>query len=223
MDPSREIKGMNKVTRRLGTGMIAAAALMTLVGCGSSGQGGEESEERAGQLALPLVTQGASGVAYRLRDATFTIRSLGGGWGGSGAGGGSGAPPITVSSETDPDAATISVSVEEGQYYVELAPGWHFERITPEGAVPVEATLLWGQTQYVYVSRLSTSFAQFQFGLGDREIWLNGNLNIGVVLYEDPSELGYGGTGGVGGAAPGGFGGSVVGGSATGGTGPALP
>ena len=212
---------MNKITRRLGTGMIAATALMTLVGCGSAGQGGE-SEESAGQLALPLVTQGASGVSYRLRDATFTIRNLGGGWGGSGAGGSSGAPPITVSSETDPDASTISLSVEEGQYYVELAPGWHFERITPEGAVPVEATLLWGQTQYVYVSRLSTSFAQFQFGLGDREIWLNGNLNIGVVLYEDPSELSGGG--GVGGAAPGGFGGSViVGGSATGGTGPALP
>ena len=68
---------MNKVTRRLGTGMIAAAGLMMLVGCGNAAQGGNDSGERGGQLALPLVTQGASGVTYRLRDANFTIRNLG--------------------------------------------------------------------------------------------------------------------------------------------------
>lgn len=213
---------MNKVTRRLGTGMIAAAGLMMLVGCGNSAQGSNDSGERAGQLALPLVTQGASGVTYRLRDATFTISSLGiGGGGGLGSGGGSGSPVITVSSETDPNAATISVSVEEGPYYVELLPGWHFEKLTPAGAVPVEATLLYGQTQYVYVARRSTSFAEFQFGLGGREIWLNGDLNIGVVLHEDPSELG--GTGG--GFTTGGFAGSFAGGggfagSFSGGSGP---
>jgi hypothetical protein len=211
---------MNKVTRRLGTGMIAAAGLMMLVGCGNSAQGGNEPGERAGQLALPLVTQGASGVTYRLRDANFTIRNLGIG-GGAGSGGGSSPPGITVSSETDPDAPTISVSVEEGPYYVELLPGWHFEQITPTGAVPVEATLLYGQTQYVYVARRSTSFAEFQFGLGGREIWLNGDLNIGVVLYEDPSEIG--GTGG--GFTTGGFAGSFAGGggfagSISGGSGP---
>jgi hypothetical protein len=228
MDASREIKGMNKITRRLGTGMMAAAGLMMLVGCGNSAQGGNEPGERVGQLALPLVTQGASGVVYRLRDATFTIRSLGNsGWAGSGSGGSSGAPPITVSSETDPDAPTISVSVEEGQYYVELSPGWHFEKITPEGAVPVEATLLYGETQWVWVSRRSTSFAEFQFGLGGREIWLNGDLNIGVVLYEDPSEIGYGGSAGSGGFPNGGFAGSLpaggFAGSTSGGSGPALP
>jgi hypothetical protein len=216
---------MNRVTRRLGTAMMAAAGLMMLVGCGNSAQGGDGPADRVGQLALPLVTQGASGVVYRLRDATFTIRSLGYGWGGSSAGGGSSAEPITVSSETDPDAQTISVSVEEGQYYVELAPGWHFEKVTPQGAVPVEATLLYGETQYVYVSRRSTSFAEFQFGLGGREIWLNGDLNIGVVLYEDPSEIGYGGSGGsvAGGGGAGGFPVGGFAGSVSGGTGPALP
>lgn len=216
---------MNRVTRRLGTAMMAAAGLMMLVGCGNSAQGGDEPADRVGQLALPLVTQGASGVVYRLRDATFTIRGFSyPGWAGSGVGGGSGAVPITVSSETDPDAQNISVSVEEGQYYVELAPGWHFEKVTATGAVPVEATLLYGETQYVYVSRRSTSFAEFQFGLGGREIWLNGDLNIGVVLYEDPSEIGYGGTGGFFGGGPsGGFAAGGFAGSASGGTGPALP
>jgi hypothetical protein len=213
---------MNKVTRRLGTGMIAAAGLMMLVGCGNSAQGGE-SGERTGQLALPLVTQGASGVEYRLRDATFVIQGYPSypGFGGSSSGGGTSGTSITVSSETDPDAQTISLSIEEGQYYVQLLPGWHFEKVTPDGAEPVEATLLYGETQWVYVSRRSTSFAEFQFGLGGREIWLNGDLNIGVVLYEDPSEIGYAGTGGgfpVGGSPTAGFAGTFSGGS-----GPALP
>jgi hypothetical protein len=100
-------------------------------------------------------------------------------------------------------------------------PGWRFEKVTPDGAEPVEATLLYGETQWVYVSRRSTSFAEFQFGLGGREIWLNGDLNIGVVLYEDPSEIGYAGTGGgfpVGGSPTAGFAGTFSGGS-----GPALP
>jgi hypothetical protein len=212
---------MNKVTRRLGTGMLAAAGLMMLVGCGTSAPQGssEEPKERMGQLALPLVTQGASGVTYRLRDATFTISGYPAypGYGGSGSGGSGGGQVVTVSSETDPDAQTISVSVEEGQYYVQLLPGWHFEKVTPEGAVPVEATLLYGETQWVYVSRRSTSFADFQFGLGGREVWLNGDLNIGVVLYEDPSELGIGGsTAGAGGFASGGT--ASVAGSAFGGS-----
>lgn len=207
---------MNKVSRRLGTGMLAAAGLMMLAGCGNSAQGGSDAPtERTGQLALPLVTQGASGVSYRLRDATFTIRSYGG-FGSGGSGGSGPGQVITVSSETHPDDPTISVSLEEGQYFVELSPGWHFEKITPEGSIPVEATLLYGGSQWVWVSRRSTSFAEFQFGLGERAIWLNGDLNIGVVLYEDPSELNTGGyttggyaSAGVGNVAPanGGFGG----------------
>jgi hypothetical protein len=220
---------MKKVTRRLGTGILAAAGLMMLTGCGNApASGGGAPVESIGELALPLVTHGASGTLYRLRDATFAIHHYGyAGYGGSSVGGGGGGDEVvTVSSETDPDSETISVSLEEGQYYVELLPGWHFEKQTPEGSVAVEATLLYGETQWVYVSRRSTSFAEFQFGLGDREVWLNGDLNIGVVLYEDPSEIGYGGSGGFGGTAgaagafPGGSGGFISGGTGNGGASP---
>jgi len=203
---------MKTMTRRLGTMMLLAAAGSLLMGCGNSGQPSGDKDDTVGQLALPLTTQGASGVVYRLRDATFNIYRYGyGGYGGYAAGGGGGyGQLITVSSETDPDAATISVNVEEGSYYVELLPGWHFEKQTSSGYEAVEATLLSGETQYVWVSRRSTSFAEFQFGLGGREIWLNGDLNIGVVLYEDPSELGYGGSyGGYGGVATAGTGGAI--------------
>jgi hypothetical protein len=201
--------------------LLWGALGLTLVGCSGNSFGGsnkDEGESKLGQLALPLVTQGASGLTYHLRDATFAIHrpaydySYGtagtasmyvAGSGGSGGG----EEVITVSSETNPSAQNISVSLEEGNYYVELLPGWHFEKDGPMGAETVEATLLSGQTQWVWVSRQSTSFAEFQFGLGGREVWLNGQLNIDIVLHEDPSELqgssgsatggyyGYGGTG----------------------------
>ncbi|RYZ06746.1 MAG: hypothetical protein EOO73_14440 [Myxococcales bacterium] len=177
------------------------AASISLLGCSSSGQPSSETqEEKMGHLGLPLVTQGASGVVYRLRDATFSISRYGY-LSSGGAGGGGPTEVVTVSSETDPDAATISVSLEEGSYYVQLLPGWHFEKQTPSGYETVEATLLSGELQFVYVSRQSTSFAEYQFGLGEREIWLNGELNIGVVVYEHPSEVGFGGGAGFGGVA----------------------
>jgi hypothetical protein len=207
---------MMKTTRRLGMAMLLAAAGSSLMGCSSSGESSPVAEgESRGQIALPLTTQGNSGVVYRLRDATFNIYRYGYYAGtagspsmmgtagtattaGTGGSGGSG-DVITVSSETDPDAATIKVPLEEGAYFVQLLPGWHFEKQTPEGYEAVEATLLSGDTQWLYVSRLTTIFAEYHFGLGEREIWLNGELNIGVVLHEDPSELGYGGSVGTGG------------------------
>jgi hypothetical protein len=204
---------MMKTTRRLGMAMLLATAGSSLMGCSSSGESSPVSEgESRGQIALPLTTQGNSGVVYRLRDATFNIYRYGyyagtagspgvagtGVTAGTGGSGGSG-DVITVSSETDPDAATIKVPLEEGAYFVQLLPGWHFEKQTPEGYEAVEATLLSSDTQWLYVSRLTTIFAEYHFGLGEREIWLNGELNIGVVLHEDPSELGYGGSVGTGG------------------------
>jgi hypothetical protein len=221
---------MMKLSRRLGSVLLLAAAAIPLAGCSQAKDDqGEGTTDKAGQLALPLTTQGASGVTYRLRDATFVISGWGSGVGGSGVGGSGGATTTVVSSEDDPDAPTISVSLEEGQHYLELQPGWHFEKITPAGAEEVEATLLSGNPQWVWVSRRSTSFAEFHFGLGEREIWLNGELNLGVVLYEDPSEIdggtggagGFTGTGGAGGfAGTGGIGsGGAAGAFGTGGTG----
>ncbi len=209
---------MMKLSRRLGT-LFLVAAVTSLAGCGQASDGGGDETGAVGKLALPLTTQGASGVTYRLRDATFTITGwpFGGSAGSSMGGGGGGYTTVTVSSETDPDAPTISVPLEEGQYYVELLPGWHFEKITTDGVEQVDATLLSSNPQWVWVSRQWTSFAEFQFGLGGREIWLNGELNLGVVVYEDPSEI-YGGTGGMGGAAgtagfPGGAAGFPMGGT----------
>jgi hypothetical protein len=172
-----------------------------IVGCNS------EPVDRGdlGTLTLPLGSHGPSGTEYRLRDAVFQISSDyyyyedPSGEGGAGSSG----HTYTVSSEDDPTASSISISVERGYYYVQLLPGWRMEKVEGGDASEVEATLLSGATQWVYVSPRSSSWVDYSFGIGGREIWLNGDLNVGVQVYEDPDEY-YGG--GFGGAGTGGFG-----------------
>lgn len=217
----------NKCVCRIWGTLLTASAALVVSGC----SGAQEIEApEMGELGLPLTTEGASGVTYRLRDATFAIHNeyyyyygYGVGGGPSMAGGPNDPSTITVSSEDDPDAQSINVSLEEGSYYIELLPGWHFEKDGPEGPEEVEATLLSGQTQWVWVSRHSTSWAEYQFGLGGRELWLNGKLNISIVLHEDPDELYGSGGKGVGGGPW--YGGAAAGGAfgveSVGGAGPA--
>jgi len=198
---------MKRTSRRVWTGLLLAVGVggLGLIGC--SGAGGKDGgAEALGQMNLPLTTQGASGASYRLRNATFVVQQQYYYYedvGEAGAGGAPGTPgTITVSSETDPNAHNISLSLEEGYYYVQLRPGWSMEKISPAGTQTVEATLLSGTTQWVYVSRQSTSWAEYSFGIGGREIWLNGKLNIGIDVQETP--FGEGGAGGVGGVGVGG-------------------
>jgi hypothetical protein len=195
---------MNQISRRVWTGLLLSAgfSVAALVGC--SGSGGRDGDALPlGQMNLPLTTQGASGVTYRLRDATFVVQNpyYDYEYGSAGAGGTSGTPgTVVVSSETNPNAANISLSLEESYYIVQLRPGWRMEKITSSGPQTVEATLLSGSSQWVYVSRQSTSWAEFSFGIGGREFWLNGRLNIAINVQE---AAGAGGAVGAGGDGPG--------------------
>jgi hypothetical protein len=202
-------------------GLLVAGGLsvMGLVGCSGSGGNDDGSSRALGEMALPLTTQSSSGTNYRLRDATFVVRSQYSDWASAGSGGSTGPSTIVVSSETDPNAKNITLSLEEGYYNVSLQPGWRMETFTqypgqPEKAQTVEATLLSGSSQWVWVSRQSTSWAEFSFGIGGREVWLNGKLNLGIDVQENPGaggapDIGVGGyggdvgiEGGAGGAAP---------------------
>jgi hypothetical protein len=189
---------MKKMSRRLGVLCLVVAGA-SIAACGSSGE--PKSDGTLGQLALPLTTQGPSGVAYRLRHATFVIRSNAYYYGDA-AGAGNGDTAVTVNSDDQPDAQSISVSLEQGTYTVQLLPGWSFEKEGPNGPEPIVATLLSSANQWVWISPQSTSWAEYRFGIGDRAIWLNGKLNIDIAVYETPSQY-YGGAGdtGVGGGA----------------------
>jgi hypothetical protein len=185
----------------MGLGLASAGAMTTACSSG----GASPSSEETGVLSVPLSTHGPSGAEYRLRDAVFEIRSeydyyddyTVGGLGPSGS-------TYTLSSEDDPTASSLSLSVERGYYYVRLLPGWHMEKIESGVTTAVEATLLSPATQWLYVNARSTSWIEYQFGIGDRALWFNGNLNIDVQVYEDPSQYygndaGAGGDSGVGG------------------------
>jgi hypothetical protein len=63
------------------------------------------------------------------------------------------------------------------------------ERMDDGVGTELEATLLSSDLQWIYVQRQASTWAEFQFGIGDRSIWLNGQLNIDVQVYEDPDEL----------------------------------
>lgn len=190
--------------RRLYLGTLFGLAICAggaLSGCNSEPITGAKE---MGSLNLPLSTHGPSGTEYRLRDAVFQISSeysyydYDTGEGGAGSSGHS----YTLSSEDDPTASSISISVERGYYYVRLLPGWRMEKVADGEATTVEATLLSEATQWTYVDAHSSSWVEYQFGIGGREVWLNGNLNVGVQVYENPDEY-YGG--GLAGAGTGGF------------------
>ncbi|WP_437576216.1 hypothetical protein [Sorangium sp. So ce887] len=202
---------MSKMCR--GFGSLAAAGALFAVGLsGCVSQPGDD-EAALGSISLPLAAEAPSGARYQLRNATFEIRrgyyrdmGTGVGAGGasstSGGGGIPSGPLLTIHTEDeDPDASAILVDLEQGSYNVTLLPGWEFKKVQGGTVTDVEATLLSSETVYVYVSPHSTTWAQYQFGIGDAALWLNGKLNVSIKVHEDPSEI-YGGSGegGAGGA-----------------------
>ncbi|WP_437972494.1 hypothetical protein WMF04_31745 [Sorangium sp. So ce260] len=193
-----------------GFGALAAAGVLSAVGIsGCVSQAGDD-EAALGSISLPLAAEAPSGARYQLRNATFEIRreyywdtavsvGVGGVSSTTGGGGIPSGPLLTINTEDeDPGASSIIVDLEQGGYYVTLLPGWEFEKVQGGTATDVEATLLSSETVYVYVSPHSTTWAQYQFGIGDAALWLNGKLNVSIEVYEDPSEY-YGRSGSVGG------------------------
>lgn len=198
---------MKKSSGWLPVAVLASSALM---GCAGGGADQKDDSAEVGTLALPLITNGPSGAQYQLRNATFQIQSYRyyyEGVGGASVGGatsksgpGTSPAPIIVSSETNPSAPSIEVSLEEGDYQITLLPGWSLESVVDGVSTPVpEVQLLRGETQWVWVSPHSTSWVNYQFGIGDRALWFNGKVNIEIQVYENPDQYygpSYGGSGG---------------------------
>ncbi len=185
----------------------SAVVLAWMIGCSGSSPNDEGQPEPA-KLGLPLQTQAASGASYTLRQADFQI------WGYRYACGDQCEYEYSnvVSSEDYLDESSIVLDLIAGDYEIYLRDGWRLERTNEDGEVEVvDAVLLSSNTQWVYLSPHSTSWVSFQFGVGDIEVWLNGQLNIDIDVYEDPDEYYYPGVGGgwvTGGA--GGIGGSPI-------------
>jgi hypothetical protein len=114
----------------------ALVLVLSSIGLGCSAEGtqsgdplGEIDGQQAGRLRLPLVT--AAGETFRLRAASFTIRSA------------SSTTVATLDSESEPGATELSVELSPGAYDVALGAGWFLERLSDDGSVSgVNAALL---------------------------------------------------------------------------------
>jgi hypothetical protein len=145
---------------------------------------GEIEQKELGGLSLSLVSNDSQGRAYRLRNATFNIQPEYWGYDGGAA------PSATVlSSESDPDAARLSVRLVPGPYRVTLSGDWFVERLSPAGYERVEqVALLTEPTQYAYIGQDWYYDVEYRFGVDGTLIdFRHGDLNIGIAI-ELPSD-----------------------------------
>jgi hypothetical protein len=184
-------------------GLIWIAALLSVAAPACINEPGDVDEtDNTGKLALPLVANSPNGVKYRLRDAVFDINPQ---YWYDESGNGEMPAAQVVNSEDNPNADSIRVSLERGYYYINLRSGWRMEKIENGEAETVEATLLNSSNQWMYINSHSTSWVTYQFGIGNRTIWLNGNLNVRIEIFDNPGQYygdedaGYG-NGGAGGS-----------------------
>jgi hypothetical protein len=201
-------------------------AVVLGVGACNDGTPVNESSEQLeegelGNLSLNLTGSDTAGRQYRLRGAQFSI------WGYPDlpqpvSDGGFGGYSTTVTTETDPNAAVITLRVVPGYYQVNLdSTSWYLERLTDMTWERVEqVALLSPAYQSVYVYNAGVSSVNYRFGVdGELIDFRAGDLQIGIEIEqpgEGPGDAGFpfpglfGGVGGlVGGGPGGGFGGIV--------------
>lgn len=182
------------MNRLLAMGAVLALASIS-TGCNESSEGkGAAAEDAAsGKMAMPLRAYGSSGAEYRLRNAEFGIwgYNYDGCWGTGGAAGYPGGCDnyqATVSSEDYLEEDTIVLDLLRGDYEISLNDGWQLERTLDGETEVVDAVLLNGNYQWVWVEPYSTTWVSFQFGVGDEELWFNGQVNLSIDVYEDPDD-----------------------------------
>jgi hypothetical protein len=157
------------------------------LGCGSEHAGngsGTQSEAQTGKVGLPLSATAASGVEYRLRNATFDIY----GWSDVCDDEGCESYENSLSSEDYLDQPSITLDLLKGGYELYLEDGWELEQIVDGEAEVVEAQLLSSSYQYVNIRPYQTAWVNFEFGVGDKELWFTGQVQINMDVYEDPED-----------------------------------
>jgi hypothetical protein len=172
----------------MGVVLMLGLALNTSCGDTDTTNGGES--ERAGTLSIPLVTTGASGIVYGIRDARFEIvRSPGG------------SPEDFVefidTEPFDPTRQSFERLLPNGKYIVDLHPGWRIVQ-SNDGVnfTDIEAELISPSTVPVTVVFNETVEAVYQFRVnGEDIIFGDGTLRIRFEVEE-----GFGGAGGAAGA-----------------------
>jgi hypothetical protein len=140
-----------------------------------------------GRVDLALTGQSASGVVYRLRDATLTVDDEGP------------APAVVYRTEDDPGRPVISDVLDAGAYRLAIEPGWRLERVAADGtATAIGATMLSANPQLFSITADATTRVALRFraegdvvelGDGDLEVVLEVEDTPAPSIVASPSSL----------------------------------
>ncbi|MEZ4335602.1 MAG: hypothetical protein R3B82_03150 [Sandaracinaceae bacterium] len=147
---------------------VAVLAATALIACALP-------PEELGSVTMDLRSTSASGVEYRLVNATLTFDG-----------------PETVVATTDPNAETVERDLLPGAYWMTLEDGWVLQRNDGTGFVDVEGVLLEANPKRLAIIRGEVTQAVLRFGVGDDFIEFgHGRVRVGIDVEESPP---YGGT-----------------------------
>lgn len=131
-----------------------------------------------GTLRLALGATGASGHKYRLRNGVFDI---------------AGKAELSVDTESDPDADSIDLDLEAGNYTITLGGSWYLERLRDDGSYEsIDATLLSSATLPFAITAHETTNVRYRFKVLGDVVDLGGALSISIDV--DDSCLPEGGS-----------------------------
>jgi hypothetical protein len=154
-----------------------------LFSIGYAACGPEEATSSTGTLRLHLSTE-LSGVAYELRGARFDVMG----------------PEDTILTEDGgAEAASLQVTLAEGDYQIELLDGWQLERrLSPASDFePVESFLLSpNPTEFAIVDGQTTHVAFAFETTGTTVSFGEGNLNLTIRVVDNGSTSNQPSTGG---------------------------
>ncbi len=146
--------------------IFATFGAATLVACSSDSQ-----DERAnvGTVSVALTGTSTSGATYRLRNGAFTV---------------TGPTSTTFSTETDPNAASIAVTLQSGAYQLSLADGWYLEKLQNGIFSLVTATLTSANPSSFSIADETTTGVVLQFS-SDGEVVQMGDGTLDVSINVD--------------------------------------
>ncbi len=149
--------------------MLAAIGAVGAIGCEAATDPAESSAH--GKVRLALSAQSPSGVSYRLTTASFAV---------------TGPQAATLSTDADPNATVLSADLDVGSYSIELAPGWVLERVSNEGAVAVQATLVSQNPVGFEIHSQERTGVVFQFSVADEVVELgDGTLDVTIGVDDE--------------------------------------
>lgn len=162
-------------SRLLSAAVLSAVAGVAMLRCSTSNSTTiAQAATVSGQLRLSLSATSATGQSYRLRNATFTIRSTSSDF------------STRISSTDDPGELSLELGLIPDQYEVMLESGYRLERLPASpGSGVLRAELTSSNPSQAAISANDFTNLQFAFLVSGEQIETgDGSLGISLVVAE---------------------------------------